>query len=113
MLSTVTAATQLSVLPLPSVAVRVTLFAPMLAQVNAVGVADNEPMLQLSLLPPSTSAATREPFPPPSNWTVWAWQTAFGETVSATVTVALQVALLPLPSVTVNKAVFPPKSAQA
>ena len=64
--STVTVELHEAVFPLPSVAVRTTVFAPTLAHVNASGVAAkvNE---QLSEEPLSTSAATILAFPEASN----------------------------------------------
>ena len=64
--SIVTVLVQLSVLPLGSVAVSVTVLVPVLAHVNDVGVALSVTE-QLSFEPLSTSAATMEAFPDASN----------------------------------------------
>ena len=62
---TVTVDVQLPVFELGSVAVSVTVFAPVFAQVNASGVAERLTE-QLSLEPLSTSAAVILAFPAPS-----------------------------------------------
>ena len=68
-------------------------------------------MLQLSELPPSTCEALTVTVPVTSNWTVIFWHTAIGFVVSSTVTVAVQLLVLPPTSVTVRVTVFAPISA--
>ena len=63
---TVTVPLALEALLEPSVAVRVTLFVPMSAQVKEVVEALKDGVPQLSLEPPSTSAAVMDEFPLPS-----------------------------------------------
>ena len=58
------------------------------------------------------SPATILAFPRASSCTVISWQTATGAILSSTVTVAVQLSLLPLPSVTVRVTVLAPTSAQ-
>ena len=48
----------------------------------------------------------------PLKFTVTFWQSAVGGVTSRTVTVAVQVAVLPLPSFTVNVTVLDPRCAQ-
>ena len=67
---TVTVEVHVELFALSSVTVRVTVLAPRLAQVNAVGVALKDTDPQLSLDPASISAATIEAFPAPSRKTV-------------------------------------------
>ena len=64
--SIVTVLVQLSSLPLGSVTVKVTVFAPVFEQSNVNGVADKVTE-QLSLLPLSTSAATMVALPEASS----------------------------------------------
>ena len=65
--SIVIVAVQVETLPLLSVTVKVEVFAPTFAQVNAVGVALRLAMPQLSLLPPSISDAVMLALPDPSS----------------------------------------------
>ncbi len=109
---TVTVLVQVLLLPFTSVTVSVTVLGPTLAQVNVVGVADSEAMLQLSELPLFTSAAVMATEPPPPRMTVMFWQTATGSVESATVTVLVQVLLLPFTSVTVRVTGLAPTLAQ-
>ena len=106
--STVTVAVQVEVFPPTSVTVNVTVFAPILEQLKLFGETASEAIPQASEEPLSTSAAVIEPFPLLSNWTVTVWQVATGATLSSTVTVAVQVELLPSLSVTVKVAEFEP-----
>src|SRR6185503_14790264 len=69
-------------------------------------------MPQASLLPLFTWAAVIVALPVASRFTVMFWQTAVGATSSFTVTVAVQVELLPFTSVTVSVTVFGPTLAQ-
>src|SRR4030043_509042 len=105
---TVTVAVHWSVLPLLSVTVRVTVFAPTLAHVNELMSMARLSIPHASVLPPSTSAATIEALPVASRYTSISWHTATGEIVSITVTVAVHWSVLPLLSVMVNLTVFPP-----
>jgi hypothetical protein len=108
----VTVPLQVLLLPLTSVTVKTTVLAPTLAQVKLVGVALMLAMPQASLLPLSTWPAVILAEPAPFNCTVRFWQIATGATLSSTVTVAVQVLLLPLTSVTVKTSVFAPTSEQ-
>ena len=105
---TVTIATQESLFPFASAAVKVTVLAPTSAHVNAVVDAANETVVQLSDDPLSISAATIEAVPAPSKNTVMSWQDAVGDVVSATVTVEVHIDVFPDPSVTVKVTVFGP-----
>ena len=51
-------------------------------------------------------------FPAPSKYTLMFWQIAEGDTVSITVTTAIQFDEFVFPSVTVNVTLFGPRSAQ-
>jgi hypothetical protein len=95
-------------LPLPSVTVSVTVFAPLLAQVNVLGVTVREAIPQLSLLPSSTLAAVIEALPAAFSATVKGLHNAIGGISSKTVKVVVQVLLLPLASLTVTVIVFVP-----
>ena len=110
--STVTTAVQLEVLPLASVTVSTTLLAPTLEQSKLETSMVVEAIPQASLEPPSTSAAVMEALPLASNCTVMFWHTAVGAILSSTITVDVQLALLPFTSVTVRVTVFGPISAQ-
>jgi len=59
-----------ALLPLGSVTVSVTVFAPLLAQVNVLGVTVREAIAQLSLLPLSTLAPVIETLPVASSTAV-------------------------------------------
>ena len=100
--TTVTTATQSSVLPPSSVTVKVTLLVPRSLQSKAVWLATMLTMVPLSVLPPSMFAATMLALPLASSWIVMFWHTATGGFTSVTVTVALQVLVLPAASVTVS-----------
>ena len=65
--SIVIVAVQVETLPLLSVTVKVEVFAPTFAHVNAVGVADKLAMPQASVLPPSMSDAVMLALPDPSS----------------------------------------------
>ncbi len=65
--STVTVAEHVEIFPFTSVTVSVTVLAPTLAHVNVFGDTAMLAIAQLSVLPPSTSAATIEAFPEASN----------------------------------------------
>src|SRR5438128_450865 len=110
--STVTVLEQVETLPLLSVTVRVTVFGPTLAQVNELGLTLLEAMPQASLLPLSTCAAAMLALPLASSCTVMFLQAATGKVLSTTVTVAVQVWLLPLLSATVRVTTLGPTLAQ-
>ena len=107
---TVTVAVQVAVLPLPSLAVNVTVFAPKFAQVKLVADRPKLGVPQLSVEPLLICDAVILALPP-LKFTVMFWQLAVGGVTSRTVTVAVQVAVLPLPSLAVNVTVFAPKLA--
>ena len=73
---------------------------------------ESEAIPQLSVEPPSISAAAMEAFPVASSCTVMSWQIASGAILSSTVTVAVHVSVFPLTSVTVKVTVLGPTSAQ-
>ena len=109
---TVAIAEQVEEFPLPSVMVRTTVFAPRLAQVNVFGVKLAVKTVQLSPEPTPTTEAPSEPLPTLLRVPVAFEQTAVGAIKSRTVTVAEQVLLLPLTSVTVRMTELAPKLAQ-
>ena len=78
-------------LPLTSVTVKTSVFAPTSEQTNAVWLSTKDAIAQLSELPLFTAAAVVDPFPVLSNWTVTFWQSAIGATLSSMVTLAEQV----------------------
>jgi hypothetical protein len=106
--TTVTVAWQVDVLFAASFTVSVTVFGPLLAQVNALGLTVRDVIPQLSLLPLSTSAAVIEALPLASNTTVTFLQIAVGGVVSLTVKLVVQVALLFAASFTVIVIVVTP-----
>ena len=106
--STVTIAVQDEVLPVGSVAVRVTLLLPTSLQLKLVWLATRLLMLQLSELPPSMSATVIDALPEAYSWTVTLWQTTVGQVLSTTVTVAVQEEVLLLTSVTVRVTLLGP-----
>lgn len=105
-------AEQVLLLPDGSVAVKMTVLVPTLAQVKVLGltVAVNGP--QASVVPRPITEAPMLPLPDPFNWTVALVQTATGGVTSMTVTMAEQVDVLPLPSVMVSTTVLAPRLAQ-
>ena len=111
--TTVTVAVQVELLPLLSVTVKVTLFVPMLVQSKLVWLRLRLAMPQASVLPLLICAGSIVPWPLASNSTLRSWQTASGGTESTTVTVAVQVELLPLLSVTVRVTRFVPMLLQS
>src|SRR5216683_1455616 len=111
--TTVTVAVQVELLPLLSVTVRVTVLAPMLVQSKLVWLRLRLAMPQASVLPLLICAGSMVPWPLASNSTLRFWQTATGGTESTTVTVAVQVELLPLLSVTVRVTVLTPTLVQS
>ena len=74
---------------------------PISAHVNSLGSIDNS-ILQLSDEPLSTLSTVILAIPMSSRYTVTSTASHTGEIVSSTVTVAMQVAVAPLSSVTVN-----------
>ena len=91
---TVTVEVHVAVLPLKSVTVRVTIFAPTLAQVNAFGEAENEAMPQLSVEPPSMSVPVIDALPVASKFTSMFLHIATGFSSSVTFTLKLHVETL-------------------
>jgi len=92
--TTVTVAWHEAELLAASFTVSVTVFGPLLAQVNVLGVTVREVIPQLSVLPPSTSEPVIDALPFASSATVASLQTAVGGVVSLTVKVVVQVAAL-------------------
>ena len=109
---TVTVAVQVAVLPLPSATVNVTVLGPKCAQVKLLWETDCAVAVpQLSVEPLlSCEAVMFALFP--LKFTVMFWQRAVGAVMSRTVTVAVQVAVFPLPSATVNVTTFAPRFEQ-
>ena len=111
--STVTMVVQVDVFPLTSVTVSVTVFSPISAQVKLVVSKEIATKPQVTVLPPSTSAAVKVASPLVSRKIVnGATQNATGGKLSSTVTMVVHVAELPLASVTVRVMVLSPMSAQ-
>ena len=108
--TTVTIASHVATLPSLSVTVNVTVLAPVIEQSNDVIEAAKEAIPQLSVEPPSISAATIVALPAASNVTVMSEHKATGATLSSTVTVEVHVETLPLISVTVKVTVLAPNS---
>ncbi len=107
-----TVAEQLSEFPEASLTVRVTALAPRLLQLKLLGVTEVELTAQLSVLPLLIWPAVMLAFPAALNWTVRFWQIALGAILSTTVTVAVQLSVLPLASPTVKVTVFAPRLEQ-
>ena len=91
---TVTIPVQVAEFPLWSVTETVTVLAPRFAQVNAVCVAVNETMLQLSVGNPAGGPA-RTTVPAPFKYTVGFWQLKLGGLISRTVIVEEQLEVFP------------------
>lgn len=106
--TTVTVDVQVETFPLLSVTVNVTMFDPILAQVNVVGEIESDAIPHASFDPLLTCVAVIEVVPEAFSGTVIFLQSAVGGTLSTTVTVAVQVETFPLLSVTVNVTVFEP-----
>src|SRR5690554_6254648 len=96
--STVTMEVQVETLPFISVMVRVTLLAPISAQVKALRLIVMFAIPQLSVLPLSISAAEIDVFPLASNCTVMFLQSATGSSLSFMVTLKEQVCIGFIPS---------------
>src|SRR4030043_188739 len=109
---TVTAAVHWSVLPLLSVTVRVTVFAPTSEQVKSVTSSTILAIPHASLLPLFTLAGAIVTLPVASRYAFISWHIAIGEIVSITVTVAVHWSVLPLLSVTVKVTMLAPTSEQ-
>src|SRR5207244_4068999 len=109
---TVTVAVQLAVLPLLSLTVSVTVFGPMLVQAKVVGLTDRMVMVQLSVELLCTWAAVMLTWPLASRFTSMLCVRTVGGAASCTVTVAVQVPMLPWPSLAVSVTVFGPMLAQ-
>jgi hypothetical protein len=107
-LVTVTVAAQVLLLVFTSVTVKVTLLTPKSSQVKVFGFKVVVAMPQASLLPLSMLDARTVWLPLLAKLIVTFWQSATGATLSCTVTLAEQVLLLPLTSVTVSTTVFGP-----
>ena len=101
-----------SLLPLTSVTVSVTVFIPKSSQLKAVVSKVILAIPQASDEPLSISAVVIDALPLASNCTVISCVTTVGATVSCTVTVAVAVLVLPLGSVPVIVTVLVPISAQ-
>ena len=108
--NTVTVDVHVEAFPFTSVTVIVTVFAPMFAQVKLLGLTAKLAIPHASLEPLSIASESMEAAPAPFNCMVIFLQTTAGAVASAIVTVDVQVALLPLTSVTVNVTVFAPIS---
>ena len=106
--STVTMAVQLLLFPFTSVTVSTTMFSPTLLQSKVTISMEISATPQLSLLPPSTSAAVIEALPFASSGMVIFSHTAIGASTSVTVMVKLQLLTFPFTSVTVNSTVLTP-----
>src|SRR5712692_8506676 len=109
---TVTIALQVELLPLGSVTVSATVLLPTLLQSKLVLLAARLTP-QASELPPSISAGAMVAWPVASRSMVMSLHLATGLVTSLTVTVALQVELLPLGSVTVSATVLLPTLLQS
>ena len=98
-----------AVLPLSSVAVKVTLLAPILEQVNVFGVTTNVAIPQLSVEPLLISLTVIVALPVLSKVTTYPiLATTFGFSASLTVTFWVAVAVFPEASVTVHVTVVSP-----
>jgi len=111
---TFTVPEQVAVLPDASLTVSTTVLLPILAQVNVLGKTDRLTVLQLSLLPLFNADAFSAAVPVLlSNSAMGAvWHTAVGAELSNMLIAAVQVAVLPLWSVTVRVTVLAPAPEQ-
>ena len=105
----VTLAEQEALLPEASVPVRVTVVVPISAQPKVESLTTRLVMLQLSVEALSTAEADRVALPVASNTKLADLQIIIGETESITVTVELQVSVLPLASPRVRVTVLLPR----
>ena len=105
-LPTAPSVVQLSVLPLPSSAVSVTVTGEPISLQSKVLMSSERPIeaesVQLSLSVLSTSVPVIVTLPPASSWTVMSLQVTTGSILSSTVTSAVQLSVLPLPSSAVS-----------
>src|SRR5690606_37580132 len=113
MSSTVTMAVAVSVLPLTSVTVRITVLSPTCEQSKSYWLSVMLAIPQESVEPLSISAAVRLALPVASSWMVMFLVTTTGAVTSSTVTIAVAVSVLPLTSVTVRVTVLSPTSPQS
>src|SRR5690606_7634084 len=113
MSSTVTIAVAVSVLPLTSVTVRVTVLSPTSPQSKLFWLSVIEAIPQVSAEPLSISAAVMLAFPVASSWMVMFLVTTTGAVMSSTVTIAVALSVLPFTSVTVSVTVLAPTSPQS
>ena len=96
-------------MPELSVTVKVTVFAvDKFVQSNVEGLTAKLAIPQLSVLPLFTSLAVIDPSPLASNCSVTSWHDAIGSSVSFTVTVKVQLAVLPAASVAETVTVVEP-----
>ena len=102
---TVTWEMQFALFPLESDNVKVTATVPTFAQLNEEGFATRDVILQLSVDPLFSCDPIIETAPEPFKYKVRFWQSAVGLVVSVTVTIELQVEVLPLASVTLRFAI--------
>ena len=109
----ITVTLQLDSLPLKSVAVRMTVFSPILEQSKEVISADLVSIAQLSDQPANSSLSVRVTCKSSSRETVMSWQSIKGAVVSSMVTIALQDDTLPWGSVMVNTTLFCPMLLQS
>ena len=103
----VTLAVQVAMFPPTSVALSVTVFMPMLAQLKRLGVSVNV-MEQLSVEPLLTADVVTVTVPFTPKLAMTSLHFATGRVTSLTVTVAVQVEVFPLPSLTVRVTRFAP-----
>ncbi len=111
--TTVTEASQVEVFPLMSVTVSVMVWVPASLQSKSVWLAEYPEIPQASLLPAFRLAGLRTACPRASSVKVALVHKALGGVTSCTVTTASQIAVFPLPSVTVRVTVLVPTSAQS
>ena len=100
--NTVTVAAAESRLPLTSVTLNCTVFAPTFEQLKLLLSRLLVLMPQASLLPLSMSAAVMFTFPLPSKYTVMSWVTTVGLMISSTPITTLALSVQPFASVTVT-----------
>ena len=105
---TVTVAVPVFTLPLTSVTVKVTVFAPTFADVNVDGFTTIVAILQLSVDPLLTCAAVTLAVPDAFNCTITGCVITVGKMLSCTVTMAVPVLTFPFTSVTVKVTVLAP-----
>jgi len=104
----VTTEVHVELLPDASVTVNVTVFVPILAQVNTCGLTEKAAIVQLSVDPLLTANESMDAIPTLSNCAVIFLQVAIGAIVSETVTVETHCDEFPDASVTVKVTLFAP-----